>query len=87
MASGWSSRYLGSARPKKKVKPMMKRFLDELRSTNCRLEMPTAVIMPVVTTTMTKHALHNAAVLYQHVADNASTNITMYGEDHIAFDV
>ena len=47
MVSGDSSRYFGRARPKKNEKPMMKRLRDELRSTNCRFEMPTAVIMPI----------------------------------------
>ena len=31
---------------KKMEKPKMKRFLGELRSTNCALEMPTAVMRP-----------------------------------------
>ena len=40
-------KYLGSARPKNKENPMMNRFRDELRSTNCRLANPTAAIIPV----------------------------------------
>ena len=40
-------KYLGRASPKNNEKPMMNRFLDELRSTNCRLDNPTAAIIPI----------------------------------------
>lgn len=43
---GFSLRQLGRTRPKKMEKPRTNRLRDELRSTNCRLERPTAVIMP-----------------------------------------
>lgn len=46
MAPWCSVRYLGRVRPKKNEKPIMKRFREEFRSTNCRLEIPTAVIIP-----------------------------------------
>ena len=46
MQSGLSAMYFGKASPKKNENPMMNRLRDELRSTNCRFEIPTAVIMP-----------------------------------------
>ena len=39
--------HVGSERPKNMEKPKTKRFREELRSVNCRLEIPTAVIIPV----------------------------------------
>ena len=44
--SGLSAIYFGKANPKKNENPMMNRLRDELRSTNCRFDIPTAVIMP-----------------------------------------
>lgn len=40
------SKYVGKVRPKNIENPKTKRFLEEFRSTNCRLERPTAVIIP-----------------------------------------
>lgn len=43
---GCVSRYVGRVRPKNIEKPRTKRFLDEFKSTSCRLDSPTAVIIP-----------------------------------------
>ena len=48
-ASCWAAIHLGKTSEKKMEKPRTKRFLVELRSTNCRLERPTAVMMPNMT--------------------------------------
>lgn len=41
----WATHW-GRDSPKNNEKPNMKRFRDEFRSTNCKLEIPTAVIIP-----------------------------------------
>ena len=46
VALSTASNHFGNARPKNSEKPKMQIFLDEFMSTNCRLEMPTAVIIP-----------------------------------------
>lgn len=46
MELGCVSKYVGNVRPKNIENPRTKRFLDEFKSTNCRLERPTAVIIP-----------------------------------------
>lgn len=38
--------YVGRVRPKNIENPRTKRFLDEFKSTSCRLDRPTAVIIP-----------------------------------------
>ena len=38
----------GKLRPKKSDTPRMKIFLEEVRSTNCRFESPTAVTIPKI---------------------------------------
>jgi len=43
--------HVGNERPKNREKPNMHRFLDELRSTYCRFDTPTAAIIPVAITT------------------------------------
>lgn len=43
---GCASRYAGRVKPKNMENPRTKRFLDEFKSTSCRLERPTAVIIP-----------------------------------------
>jgi len=44
--------HVGNERPKNNEKPNMHMFLDELRSTYCRFDTPTAAIMPVAITTL-----------------------------------
>lgn len=46
MMLGCASRYVGRVRPKNMENPRTKRFLEEFRSTSCRLDRPTAVIIP-----------------------------------------
>lgn len=46
MTLGCASRYVGRVRPKNMENPRTKRFLEEFRSTSCRLDRPTAVIIP-----------------------------------------
>lgn len=46
MEFGCVSRYVGSVRPKNIENPRTKRFLDEFKSTSCRFDSPTAVIIP-----------------------------------------
>lgn len=46
MELGCVSKYVGRVRPKNMENPRTKRFLEEFKSTSCRLERPTAVIIP-----------------------------------------
>ncbi len=46
MELGCASRYVGKVKPKNIENPRTKRFLDEFKSTSCRLDRPTAVIIP-----------------------------------------
>lgn len=46
MTPGVSFIYFGRVSPKKKEKPMMKRFRVEFKLTNCKFEIPTAVTIP-----------------------------------------
>ena len=48
-ASCWAAIHLGNTREKNIEKPRTKRFLVEFKSTNWRLERPTAVMMPNMT--------------------------------------
>ena len=52
IGSSCSSIHLGRTKEKKIEKPKTKRFLGELRSTNWRLERPTAVMIPNITEKM-----------------------------------
>ena len=44
--------HFGNTREKNNEKPRMNRFLVEFRSTNCRLDRPTAVMIPNMTEKM-----------------------------------
>lgn len=47
IARGLSLSHSDTVRPRNNEKPRMKRFLELFMSTVCRLEIPTAVIIPV----------------------------------------
>lgn len=50
-----SSIHFGNERPKNNAKPNMHMFRDELRSTYCRFDTPTAAIMPTGRRIKTTH--------------------------------
>ncbi len=55
MELGCASRYVGKVKPKNIENPRTKRFLDEFKSTSCRLDRPTAVIIPEKKKKSTNH--------------------------------
>lgn len=59
---GCASRYAGKVRPKNMEKPRTKRFLEEFKSTSCRFDRPTAVIIPETATHWSCHYGANASV-------------------------